>query len=65
MKGIITSNVGFEVLTAVVMKSTIFWDIKLCSRLKDIRRFGVIHRPHLQGGKISQERDQGESRKHS
>jgi hypothetical protein len=23
--------VGFEVLTAVVMKSTVFWDIPLCS----------------------------------
>jgi hypothetical protein len=30
-----TSNlyVGFEVFTAVVMKSTIFWDIMLCSLL--------------------------------
>jgi hypothetical protein len=27
-------NVGFEVLTAVVMKSTIFWDITPCSPLK-------------------------------
>jgi hypothetical protein len=26
--------VGFEVLTAVVMKSTIFWDITPCSPLK-------------------------------
>jgi hypothetical protein len=30
--------VGFEVLTAVVMKSTIFWDITLCSPLKVNRR---------------------------
>jgi hypothetical protein len=27
-------NVGFEGLTAVVMKSTIFWDITPCSPLK-------------------------------
>jgi hypothetical protein len=26
--------VGFEVLTAMVMKSTIFWDITLCNPLK-------------------------------
>jgi hypothetical protein len=25
---------GFEILTAVVMKSTIFWDITPCSPLK-------------------------------
>jgi hypothetical protein len=28
------TNVGFGVLTAVVMKSTIVWDITLCSPLK-------------------------------
>jgi hypothetical protein len=28
------NNVGFQVLTAVVMKSTIFWDITQCSPLK-------------------------------
>jgi hypothetical protein len=27
-------NLGFEVLTAVVMKSSIFWDITPCSQLK-------------------------------
>jgi hypothetical protein len=32
--------VGFEVLTAVVMKSTIFWDIMPCSPLKVNRHFG-------------------------
>jgi hypothetical protein len=30
---------GFEALTAVVMKSPIFWDIMLCSPLKVNRRF--------------------------
>jgi hypothetical protein len=28
---IISNFVGFEVLTAVVMKSTIFWDIMYCT----------------------------------
>jgi hypothetical protein len=28
------SDVGFEVLTAVVMKSSVFWDITPCSPLK-------------------------------
>jgi hypothetical protein len=37
------SGVGFEVLTAVVMKSTIFWDRMLCSPLKVNRRFGSAH----------------------
>jgi hypothetical protein len=32
--------VRFEVLTAVVMKSTIFWDITPCSPLKVNRHFG-------------------------
>jgi hypothetical protein len=31
--------VGFEVLIAVVMKSSIFWDITLCKPLKVNRRF--------------------------
>jgi hypothetical protein len=30
---------GFEVLTAVVMKSTVFWDIMPCSPLRVNRRF--------------------------
>jgi hypothetical protein len=33
-------NVGSEVLTAVVMKSPIFWDKPPCSPLKVHRRFG-------------------------
>jgi hypothetical protein len=31
--------VGFEVLTSVVMKSSIFWGITMCSSLKFNRRF--------------------------
>jgi hypothetical protein len=45
--------IGFEVLTAMVMKSTIFWDITLCNPLSVNRRFGVTYRLHLQGKKIS------------
>jgi hypothetical protein len=42
-------NVGFEVLTAVVMKSFIVWDITPCSPLKVHKRFGGTYRLHLQG----------------
>jgi hypothetical protein len=48
--------VGFEVLTAVVMNSSIFWDITPCSPLKVNRRFGGTCRLHLQGW-ISQARN--------
>jgi hypothetical protein len=49
--------VGFEVLTVVVVKSTIFWVIALCTPLKVNRRFGGTYRLHLQGGRISQARN--------
>jgi hypothetical protein len=42
-------QVGFEVFTAVVMKSTIIWDMTPCSPLSFNRRFGGTHRLHLQG----------------
>jgi hypothetical protein len=48
--------VGFEVLTPVVMKNSIFWDITPCSLLKVNRLFGGIYRHHLQGRRISQAR---------
>jgi hypothetical protein len=44
---------GFEVLLALVMKSTTFWDIAQCSPLKVNRRFGGTYRLHLQDQKIS------------
>jgi hypothetical protein len=44
-------SVGFGVLAAVVMKSTIFWDITPCSPLNVDRRFGGTYRLHLQGRK--------------
>jgi hypothetical protein len=47
---IITIYVGFEVLTAVVMKSTVFWDMTPCSPLKlsDIL-FGLFFDPEDRG----------------
>jgi hypothetical protein len=41
--------VAFEVFTAVVMKSIIFWDVTPCSTLSFARRFGGTYRLHLQG----------------
>jgi hypothetical protein len=54
--------VGFEVLTAVIMKITIFWDITPCSPLSVNRRFGGTYCLHLQGRKISRARSQCKSR---
>jgi hypothetical protein len=45
------SLVGFQVLTAVVMKCTVFWNITSCSPLSVNRRFGGTYRLHLQGQK--------------
>jgi hypothetical protein len=53
--------VGFVVLTPVVMKSTIFWDITPCSPMNVNRRFGRTYRLHLQGRRISWTRSQRES----
>jgi hypothetical protein len=52
--------VGFEVLTAVVMKNTIFWDITPCSPLS-VNRFGGIYRLHLPCRRIRRARLQSES----
>jgi hypothetical protein len=60
--------VGFDVLTAVVMKSIIFWDISLCSTLKVNRRFGGTYRFHLQVRRISRawnQREAGGKQSHS
>jgi hypothetical protein len=45
---------GFEVRTAMVMKSSIFWDITPCSSLKVNLCFGGTCRLHIQGRRISQ-----------
>jgi hypothetical protein len=42
-----TICVGFEVFTAVVMKSIIFWDTMPCIPLSFNRRFGGTYRLHL------------------
>jgi hypothetical protein len=38
-------DIRFELVTALVMKSLIFWDISPCSLLKFNPRFGVISPP--------------------
>jgi hypothetical protein len=57
-----TPKVRVDCLTAVVMNSTIFWDITPCSTLKVNRHFGGIYRLHLQSRKISRARYQRKSR---
>jgi hypothetical protein len=42
-------TVGFEVLTVVIMKSSIFWDVTVCSRVKVNRRFRGTYRLYFQG----------------
>jgi hypothetical protein len=44
--------VGFEVLTVVVMKSTILWDVTSCSPLRVNQHFGGTYCHQLQGRKI-------------
>jgi hypothetical protein len=51
----IPHRVGFEVFTAVVMKSVIFWDMTPCSPLSCTRRFGGTYCLHLQGRRIVQQ----------
>jgi hypothetical protein len=53
--------VGFEVLTAVVMKGSIFWDILPCNPLKIDRRFGGVKYSLLfQSRRLIQARNQQE-----
>jgi hypothetical protein len=51
----------FEILTALVMKSTIFWHITPCSPLKVNKYFGAICHFQLQGRRISQTINQREA----
>jgi hypothetical protein len=53
--------VGFEVVTRMVMKSTIFWDTTPCSLLKVNRRFDRTYRLHPQV-RINRARYQRETR---
>jgi hypothetical protein len=52
--------VGFDVLTAAVMKSTVFWYITPCSPMKVNERFRGTYRPYLQGRRISRAWNQTE-----
>jgi hypothetical protein len=54
--------VGLEILTAVVMNSSISWDVTPCSSLKVNRCFGEIFHLHLHGPRISQAKNQIENR---
>jgi hypothetical protein len=56
----IKRDVEFETLSAVVMKSFIFWNVLPYSQLKIKRSFGETCRLHLQGRRICQSRNQGE-----
>jgi hypothetical protein len=49
VEGNVLGFVEFEVITAVVMKSIIFWDMAPRSPLSVNRRFGGTYRLHLQG----------------
>jgi hypothetical protein len=51
----------FEILTTLLMKSFIFWDITPCCPLKVNRRFGEKFHLHLQGQRISRARNHRES----
>jgi hypothetical protein len=58
---ILYTNVGYEVLTVVVMKSPVFWDIMPCSLLIANWCFGGTCHPLLQGQRICQARNQHEA----
>jgi hypothetical protein len=45
---------GFEVLTAVAMKNSIFCDITTCRPAKDNRSFAGTYLLHHQGGIVNQ-----------
>jgi hypothetical protein len=45
---------GFEVSTAVAMKSYVFWDATPCSTVEVDRRFKGTYRIYLQSRKVSQ-----------
>jgi hypothetical protein len=53
--------VGFEVLIPVVIKSSIFWNITLCSPLKVNGSWEGTCRIHFQGRSVSQARNQREA----
>jgi hypothetical protein len=46
--------IGFDLLTAVVMNVSMFWDIVPCGPYAN-RRFGGKYHPHLQGWKSAEQ----------
>jgi hypothetical protein len=52
--------VGFEILTTVAMKSSIFFDIIPFRLVKIIRRFEGTHRLHLQSRRVGQTKKEHE-----
>jgi hypothetical protein len=54
--------VGYEIFTAVAMKSSVFWDVTPYSPLKVNWRFRGRYRLHSEGRRISQTRNQRESK---
>jgi hypothetical protein len=50
-----------EIVKAVVMKSSVFWDITPCSRFNVERHFRRIYRFHLVGRRISHARNEHEA----
>jgi hypothetical protein len=53
--------VRVEVLTAVVMRSPVFWDVTSCSPVKVNRHYGGTCRLYLQCQRVSQAKDQHEA----
>jgi hypothetical protein len=54
-------DVAVEILTAVDMKNSVFWDVLPCSPVKVNQCFGGIYCLHLQGLRVSQPRNQYET----
>jgi hypothetical protein len=54
-------TVGFQVLRAVTMKNSIFWDVTPCIPVKVYRRFGGTYYLYPQGRRVSQASDHEET----
>jgi hypothetical protein len=47
-------HVGFEMLTAVTMKNSFFWDVSPCDPVEAQERSGETYRLHYKGLGVSQ-----------
>jgi hypothetical protein len=56
---------GFEVLTSVVMKSSVFWVIIMWRQLEVSCRFGRTYGIHLQSWRVSQARSRQQAKQDS